>query len=613
MEELTASHWDDILSPSTVVDSYKLYEDRDDSSDHESGEESAVPAANSNDYNFEAEQLSQLRLDERSQTKAKLLEELAPESSESPSAGPGGSGIAAEEEKTAQSSDSKPSSTGPLFNDSSASPIKYTETQNGEEGLTAKKKFKRPRKFSSLKNAKHLNADLGPLGSENAVKTANKSSAKEDILKESEAPLYNIEGTSSKTPQTAVLASPEPDSVNNEGKKTPQVSKGNNLEITVSDPMKVGDITNAHIIYTVTTKVKSESVPFYRPEPYVVTRRYKDFRWIYHQLQNNHMGRIIPPPPSKQTYIGRFNESFIENRRLSLEKMLNKISELPLSSDEDFIMFLTSEDFVNESKERERISGSKASLQNDLSLDNSVDAKEQQGGGFISSIFSISNKVEEPDEFFTEKRHYIETLESNLRNFYQAIEVIINQRMEMITVVEQMNETIDELVELEISKNTSNVLLAFNDVQVKLRESLDRINLQDHLTLGFTIEEHLRTIGSIKYIFEQRNKIYSSYKNNETELNKKRQQLNKYRLKNNDKAGTVNFEVEKLTEKTDKFKTNFETISNVIKEELENFDMERIEEFRNSVEIYIESSIESQKESIELWETFYERQQLYKY
>lgn len=582
MEELTASHWDDILSPSTAFDSYNGYENREEHSEQESEEEQQVPTTNSNEYNFEAEQLSQLKMDERTHTKAKLMDELAPETEVS------------EVPKTALSP------VGELFDDSSASPIKYK--QSSDDSL-AKKKFRRPRKFSPLKNAKHLNADLGPLGTENAIESSSKSSAKDDILKESEAPLYDIE--ENKSPKAA------PKSETGESDK-PLVAKINNLDITVSDPMKVGDITNAHIVYTVSTKVKSETVPFYRAEPYVVTRRYKDFRWIYHQLQNNHMGRIIPPPPSKQTYIGRFNESFIENRRLSLEKMLNKISELPLSSDEDFIMFLTSEDFGNESKERERVSGSKASLQNDLSLDNSVDAKDQQGG-FMSSIFSISNKVEEPDEFFTEKRQYIETLESNLRNFYQAIEVIINQRMEMITVVEQMNETIDELVQLEISKNTSNVLLAFNEVQVKLRESLDRVNLQDHLTLGFTIEEYLRAISSIKYIFEQRNKIYTSYKNNESELNKKRQQLNKYRLKNNDKVGTVNFEVEKLSEKTDKFKTNFETISNVIKEELDNFDMERIEEFRNSVEIYIESSIESQKESIELWETFYERQQLYKY
>ena len=55
---------------------------------------------------------------------------------------------------------------------------------------------------------------------------------------------------------------------------------------------------------------------------------------------------------------------------------------------------------------------------------------------------------------------------------------------------------------------------------------------------------------------------------------------------------------------------SFKEISETIKQELENFEYERIDDFRNSVEIFIESAIESQKEAIELYETFYERQNL---
>lgn len=54
-------------------------------------------------------------------------------------------------------------------------------------------------------------------------------------------------------------------------------------------------------------------------------------------------------------------------------------------------------------------------------------------------------------------------------------------------------------------------------------------------------------------------------------------------------------------------KKQFEQISDTIKAELEEFELNRIDDFRNNVEIYVESSIESQKEAIELYETFYSR------
>lgn len=77
-----------------------------------------------------------------------------------------------------------------------------------------------------------------------------------------------------------------------------------------------------------------------------------------------------------------------------------------------------------------------------------------------------------------------------------------------------------------------------------------------------------------------------------------------------DKINQVSFEVDKLKQKVSHYEESFKSISDTIKAELDNFEMEKIQDFRNSVEIFIESSIESQKEAIELWETFYERQKL---
>lgn len=671
-DDLTASHWDDVLSSntqSTYLTTNNTFgapefnafndlslKDQNENDDEDDEEDQAPQQAQTDEVEeeddegdthvasaylgsaydtarSELDQLHEMKKEERQQHRTQLMSELAADDQQ----------FDTELEKSTLSPE-RASSTDLLFNDK-GSPIKidYNQVETNKTPKKPKnaKLFKRPRKFSAQKNAKHLSndqkvlesendktplpengnkEDLGPLGTNNNQSTddlSTKSNPKLDLVKETEAPLYNIKGEEEKDFSKPQNLPPTPRS-NNEND-----TNKNQLDISVGDPMKVGDITNAHIVYTIKTHNKNlESGNFPKQqEPFVVTRRYKDFRWIYHQLQNNHMGRIIPPPPAKQTYIGRFNESFIENRRLSLEKMLNKISNiLVLSNDDDFIMFLTSEDFTNESKERERISGSGASLQNNDSLDNENNLTDttadtsSSNNGFMSSIFSMSNKIDEPDEYFDSKKHYIENLEVNLKNFYQAIELIINQRIDIVNIIEQVSITVEELANIEISKKTSELLLAFNDIQIKLKDNLDRINLQDHLTLGFTIEEYLRIIGSIKFIFDQRLKIYQSYQNYLTDLTKKKSQLSKSKLKNQiDKVNQLNFEVDKLSTRTETFEKKFKSVSEIIKTELENFEFEKIDDFRNSVEIFIESSIESQKESIELWETFYERQHLSQY
>ncbi|SGZ51301.1 CIC11C00000001729 [Sungouiella intermedia] len=180
-------------------------------------------------------------------------------------------------------------------------------------------------------------------------------------------------------------------------------------------------------------------------------------------------------------------------------------------------------------------------------------------------------------------------------------------------VTEEISSTIDALADLEILKTTSDLLGEFAEVHLKLRENLDRVNLLDQLTLGFTIEEYLRIIGSVKSVFEARSKIYQQYITYKNDLTKKQESLDKLNSKYKssvDKINLLTFEVDKLKQKVTQFEKSFNNISDTIKSEIDKFEMDKIEDFRNSVEIFIESSIESQKQSIELWETFYDRQNL---
>jgi sorting nexin-1/2 len=121
--------------------------------------------------------------------------------------------------------------------------------------------------------------------------------------------------------------------------------------ISVGDPHKVGDLTSSHTEYSVTTKTTSKG---YRNPEFTVSRRYRDFLWLYTQLHNNNPGVIIPPPPEKQA-VGRFEADFVESRRSALERMLNKAAAHPvLQHDGDLKLFLESEAFNMDIKNKER-------------------------------------------------------------------------------------------------------------------------------------------------------------------------------------------------------------------------------------------------------------------
>lgn len=92
----------------------------------------------------------------------------------------------------------------------------------------------------------------------------------------------------------------------------------------------------------------------YRNPEFTVSRRYRDFLWLYNQMHSNNPGVVVPAPPEKQA-VGRFDQNFVESRRAALEKMLNKIAAHPiLQHDGDLKLFLESEAFNVDIKHKER-------------------------------------------------------------------------------------------------------------------------------------------------------------------------------------------------------------------------------------------------------------------
>ncbi|CAL9729617.1 vacuolar protein sorting-associated protein 5 [Monosporozyma unispora] len=468
---------------------------------------------------------------------------------------------------------------------------------------------------------------------ETLERKSNSNSKNADILKQMESPLYKL------SPRKESLTEMEPEKLE-ETKATDDAlpvdevvnDEGNELKeelvpfkIEVKDPIKIAEMTSSHIEYLVQSN--AALLPSGTSQ---VRRRYRDFRWLYRQLQSNHWGKIIPPPPEKQA-VGRFRDDFVEGRRFQMESMLNRIANDPaLQKDDDFIFFLSSETFTKDSKLREYMSGSCAyNDDNDLSeihiseiqllgaedaavvlKNGGLDAENNRG--FMNLSFSSPPKYIEQDTFFLQEYDKLTLLEMQLKQLYKSFDLIDTQRNELSSTIEEFANILKSLAKLEVTKQSSELITNFAEVQDKLKLILERNSLQDSLTMAATVDEYIRSLASVKATFKQRRKIGYFLGIVEVDLNKKMTQFNKQtnngqqQIEGNDRLLKLRKECDVLQARHDKISNSFHDITKSIKKELTAYSKDKINDFRNSIEISLEGAIESQKECIEAWETFFQ-------
>ncbi|KAL2002712.1 hypothetical protein VTN02DRAFT_6143 [Thermoascus thermophilus] len=362
------------------------------------------------------------------------------------------------------------------------------------------------------------------------------------------------------------------------------------FDITVGDPHKVGDLTSSHIVYQVRTKTTSKA---YRQPEFTVSRRYRDFLWLYNSLHNNNPGVVVPPPPEKQA-VGRFDTNFVESRRAALERMLNKIAAHPiLQHDADLKIFLESETFNLDVKNKEN---REPDLGQNKGMFSSLGLSVGGGGKFI-----------EHDDWFHDRKIYLDALENQLKALLKAIDAVVAQRKGLAEAASDFSASLHALANVELSPSLSGPLEGLSELQLRIRELYERQAQQDVLTLGITVDEYIRLIGSVKTAFSQRQKSFHSWHAAESELQKRKhaqEKLLRQGKSQQDRLNQVNADVADAERKVHQARLLFEDMGRLMRNELERFEKEKVEDFKSGVETFLESAVEAQKELIELWETF---------
>ncbi|CAO3635541.1 unnamed protein product [Mucor fragilis] len=256
------------------------------------------------------------------------------------------------------------------------------------------------------------------------------------------------------------------------------------FQVAIEDPQKVGDAINAHIIYKVRTKTNS---PSYRSSEFVVARRYRDFLWLYNQLTLGNPGVIVPPVPEKHA-LGRFQDDFVESRRVALERCLQKIVAHPmLYGDPDLKVFLESESFnVEKRQRRAEPENSKMSFMRSF------------GETISNAATSPFTKFVEVDEWFESKKNQLDALEAQLKGLLKSVEGVVKQRKELGSATSDFGESMFPLASAELNRNLSTHLMVLGEIQKKMKDLHEQQAQFDIITLENTIDEYIRIIGSIR-------------------------------------------------------------------------------------------------------------------
>ncbi|KAI5795710.1 Vps5 C terminal like-domain-containing protein [Geopyxis carbonaria] len=360
------------------------------------------------------------------------------------------------------------------------------------------------------------------------------------------------------------------------------------FDVSVGDPHKVGDLTSAHTVYQVRTRTTSKA---FRVPEFSVTRRYRDFLWLYDVLNSNNPGVVVPPPPEKQA-VGRFDENFVETRRAALERMVNRICQHPiLLQDNDLKLFLESESLSVDIKHR---------------IHNPPLPTESKGM-FGFGGFSNTTKFIESDDWFNDRRQYLDALETQLKSLLKAVDGVVKQRKDLAEAANDFSSSLHALSTVELSKSLSQPLDDLSNLQIRIKELHERQAAQDILTLGITVDEYIRIIGSIKLAFTQRQKAYHSCHIAENELVKRRSTFEKLQRQGKtqqDRLTQLSAEVADSERKVHQARLLFEDMGRLLRAELDRFEREKVEDFKSGVETFLESAVEAQKELIELWESY---------
>ncbi|KAG7301615.1 hypothetical protein JYU34_014592 [Plutella xylostella] len=383
----------------------------------------------------------------------------------------------------------------------------------------------------------------------------------------------------------------------------------NNIIITVTEPQKIGEGMSSYVAYRVITKT---NMPIFSKHEFASLRRFSDFLGLHDKLSEKYLrsGRIIPPAPEKSIVgttklkmtstpsvdsaggaAGGMNSQFVERRRAALERFLSRVAQHPvLCIDPDFRMFLESESELPKATSTSALSGAGV-----LRLFNKVG----------ETVNKITYKMDESDPWFEERQARTDSLDACLRRLVGACESLASERRELGARAGEAGAACAALSAADPHPPLSRALSHLADTHEKIEQLRIEQSNTDFYVLTEHIKDYLGLIGAIKDVFHERVKVFQNWQHAQMQLTKRRENKAKAELANRpDKAEQAATEIIEWESKVERGQQEFDTISRVIKKEVERWERERVGSLRATVARYLQEHMKHQAQAIRYWDAF---------
>ncbi|KAK6318592.1 hypothetical protein J4Q44_G00118830 [Coregonus suidteri] len=370
------------------------------------------------------------------------------------------------------------------------------------------------------------------------------------------------------------------------------------LNISITNPEKVGDGMNAYMAYKVSTQT---TLPMFRSKTFTVRRRFSDFLGLYEKLSDKHAlnGYIVPPPPEKsimgmtKVKVGKEDNSsaeFVERRRAALERYLQRVVFHPsLLQDPDVREFLERDD-----------------------MPRAHNTQALSGAGFLKminratdSLSKMTIKMNESDVWFEEKLQEVEAEDQQLRKLHIMVDSLVGHRKELSVNTGGFAKSVAMLGNSEDNTALSRALSQLAEVEDKMEQLHQEQAASDSFCFAELLADYIRLLGSVRASFDQRMKAWQRWQDAQNMLQKKRETEAKLLWANKpDKLQQAKDEITEWEAKVTQYERDFDRVSATVRKEVLRFEKEKARDFKKQIVKYLESLLQSQQQLIKYWEAF---------
>lgn len=350
-----------------------------------------------------------------------------------------------------------------------------------------------------------------------------------------------------------------------------------------------------------------------------VLRRYSDFLWLYERLHMERAGAIVPPLPEKQP-VGRFSPTFVEDRRVQLERFLRRVAVHPELADASCLDTFLRADDVSFQVAKNIKKGTVSAVYNHGGNNNGMMGNPHQS--MMQPSMSPNNKkdgfkrwfaeaktsmtgdlVKSPDDdIFDEIHRYIHGLDNQMRNVSHQATGLVRKGKEIANGLFEFGLAFNLLGQSEAD--------ALGDALAKMGETADRLSVlsaeqaeKEMAQFEEPLQDYIKMINAVKLALQRRHEKRLTYSTCLSEVDSKQSQLGKLRAQigQEGKAYAVEMSLHRAREAAQVAQEDFATVSQRVLREVDRFKREKSEDMRRTVLDYINLQVEYNKRMEQVW------------